>query len=730
MVKTRIKHIVLILTMLLLGGITNEAWADVTYIILTKPFSVKKANGDAWSERTNIRLEALRYTSPGTTVYLPDAFRSPLAKNFQYWRTATVTANTKLYDDTGTSPKVLQTRYDIYTDVDESTELKENNPVPDGVTTIYVTYDYDEDNTILKLDGAHKYNIALGSGSSMRYLCFNKNRNNRPAAALATTVSAQDLISDDFVQNVNGFDGTRMVHYQFYLCGEDPYNITIMTAYEGDGTYTETLAVEKTAYKKPYRGSTIFAKLQNNNNNDGTANMWLSPDAHRHYNSTTDATSYNAWEGFYKSDMNPIFNAVAVLPKGTGYIFVASKLNQNGTIYQPNTSGYYATLTADGKNPRMIFKAIDVAIPMEPDPVTTYTFNVKTAFGNTIQATAEWSDAYKESEITTSHIPESLKRKYCSYVGFYKNAALTQAITKFSDVPADGNIYVKYEVSGAPFTAISPSASYTTATWYELTDAGSNQASGKKLKYDGTYSVFKNNGANAVYDKLSEFAFVGDPYELRVLYRKGTEDNSANRYVGGSSTLGVSSSEYVSNNSNITYGIVYGKSYSYEIENLATGTKTITFNVSGLKGDKKIKVTTGGTDASQIASISPDHSTATAESSTTQTYTVTIDANNGVAKNMTITIQEYGTDGTTPLGTASVITINQSTGDYLWGWEIPADDTDGSFLLRQYDSSSGTSKYWQWTTASSGNNVNITTTSTRVKVMELPTFTYTYNIVD
>ena len=608
------RHIALILTLLLLGGMANEAWADVTYIILTKPFSVKKANGDAWSERTNIRLEALRYTSPGTTVYLPDAFRSPLAKNFQYWRTPTVTLNTKFYDDTDTSPKVLQTRYDIYTAVADP--LTENDPVPDGVTTIYVTYDYDEDNTILKLDGEHKYNITLNSGNKLRYLCFNKNRNNRPAAALASTVSATDLISDDFVQNVNGFDGTKMVHYQFYLCGEDPYNITIMTAYEGDGTYTETLAVEKTAYKKPYRGSTIFAKLQNNNNNDGTANMWLSPDAHRHYKSTTDATVYDSWEGFYKSDMNPIFNAVAVLPKGTGYIFVASKLNQNGTIYQPNASGYYATLSDDGKNPRMLFKAIDVAIPMEPDPITTYTFNVKTSFGNTISATAEWSDAYKDTEITTSHMPENLKRKYCSYVGFYKDAALSQKITKFSDVPADGNIYVKYEVTGAPFTTISPSAGYTTATWYELTDAGSTQASGKKLKWDSENTVFKNNGANAAYDKLSEFAFVGDPYELRVLYRKGTEDNSAKRYVGAST----------------------------------------------------------------------------------------------VSAGTAFTVSATATDG------------------YIW--EIPNDNTDGSFLLRQYGSSASTPMYWQWTTGSAGNNITINTTNTRVKVMELPTFTYTYNIVD
>ena len=611
--KTRL-HIIRIfaLLMLLLGGIANEAWADVTYIILTKEFSVKNSDNSTY-KWTNIRLEALRCTSTETTVRLPDAFRSPLAKNFQYWRTATVTANTKLYDDIGTSPKVLQTRYDIYTAV--STELTENDPVPDGVATIYVTYDYDEDNTILKLDGAHKYNIALNSGNNLRYLCLNKDRNNRPGAAKASTVSAQDLISDDFVQNVNGFDGTKSVHYQFYLCGEDPYNITIMTAYEGDGTYNEKLAVEGTAYKKPYAGSTIFAKLNNNNNNDGTANMWLSPDAHRHYKSTTDATVYDSWEGFYKSDMNPIFNAVAVLPKGSGYFFVASKLNQNGTIYQPNASGYYATLSDDGKNPRMLFKAISSAVPMEPDPVTTYTFNVKTAFGNTISATAEWSDAYIDAEITTSHIPESLKRKYCSFVGFYKDAALTQAITKFSDVPADGNIYVKYEVSGAPFTAISPSASYTTATWYELTDAGSDQSDGKKIKWNTT--VFKNNGANGEYVKESEFAFIGDPYELRIINRDLTVNatpSATNYYVG------------------------------------------------------------------------------CADPSTNTSLDVS------------------STDGA------------------HYKWEIPYDDTDGSFTLREFGS---TNAYWNWTTSTSENTIQYSTTaSTRIKVMELPTFTYTYNIVD
>lgn len=542
-------HIIRIFTLLLLlqaGGTANQAWGQVTYYILTKPFNVRNAANDD-NYKTNIRLEALRCTSTGTTVYLPAEFRSPLAKNFKYWKTPTVTANTKLYDDTGTNPKVLQTTYDIYTAVsDEMTEgsTLESNGNP---TAIYVTYDYAEDNTILKLDGTHKYNIQLNSGDNLRYLCFNKNRNNRPGAAKATTVSADDLVSDDFVTNVNGIGNntTAQLHFQFYLCGADPYNITIKTAYEGSGTYNESLEVEKnTNYKKPYAGSTIFAKLQSNADNNGTANMWLSPDAHRHYKSKTDATIFDSWEGFYKSNMNPIFNAVAVLPKGTGYIFVASKLNQNNTVYQPNGSGNYAVLTDDGNNPRMIFKPLDNAVSMEPEPVKTYTYYVTTPFSNLVSATAEWSDAYADDELDEARVPVSLKRKYCSIVGFYKDAALTQKITKYSEA-TEGNIYIKYEVSGAPFTAIDPLASYTTATWYELTDKDS---SGKKIRWDATNSVYKNNGGASTYEKESEFAFVGDPYELRVLYRKGTEDNLGKRYVGAATvsagnTLGFSDTD-------------------------------------------------------------------------------------------------------------------------------------------------------------------------------------------
>lgn len=532
------QHIALIFTLLLLGGMMNEAWADVTYIILTKEFSVKNSDNSTY-KWTNIRLEALRCTSSGTTVYLPDAFRSPLAKNFQYWKTPTVTANTKLYDDTGTNPKVLQTTYNIYTAIAD--ELTENSSVPDGVTTIYVTYDYDEANTILKLDGAHKYNISLNTGNNLRFFCFNKNRGNRPAAAKVTTVSAEDLANSDFTQNVNGFDGTKSVHYQFYFDGQDPYNITIRTAYNGNETYDEKLEVEGTRYKKPYAGSTIFAKLSNNNNNDGTANMWLAPDAHRHYKSTADATVYDSWEGFYRSNMNPIFNAVALLPKGTSYFFVASKLNQNNIIYQPNKNGYYASLSDDGKNPRMIFKALSSAVSMEPYPIYTYTFKVKTPFGNYVDAEIEWSDYYKNTAITDM-VPESLKRKYTTITGFYADEAHNTAVTTFAEAQAncstDGDkyiIYVDYSVNSLPFETLPTDGSYKDARWYTMRMNGDKENK-NIVKYDSNKFITGGGSDSDIHQGENSLeamvAFIGDPYELRILNRKASETASANSYIG------------------------------------------------------------------------------------------------------------------------------------------------------------------------------------------------------
>ena len=308
--------------------------------------------------------------------------------------------------------------------------------------------------------------------------------------------------------------------------------------------------------------------------------------------------------------MSPIFNSFTVLQHATdGYYAVAgTKLNVNGNNWQPNTSSQDAYLwNENDNNVRMSFKAAKDVDKTTFWEVRKYYFNIKTQFNNTIQDYIKWSDYDKEAEIQVAHMPASLKRKYCSIVGFYKDAALTQPITKFSQAE-DYNIYVKYEVSGAPFTALQNGESTASATWYELTDAGSSQTDGKKLQLNGTN--FKNNGANATYEKVSEFAFIGDPYELRVINR------SNNQYVGAA----------------------------------------------------------------------------------------TVSAGN-------------------------TLTTNASDAGAGFKWEIPDDDTSGSFVMRQYGSSA-LPMYWQWTTSSAGNNVTINTTNTRVKVMELEKLNYTFNVIN
>ncbi|MBR6492724.1 MAG: hypothetical protein IKT13_02200, partial [Paludibacteraceae bacterium] len=89
------------MAVLLMGGAMSETWADVTYHILTKPFSTKKrpyvddpsdtnklkvdVNAALEDRQTNIRVEAFRYTSSSSTIVLPDAYKSPLAKNFKFY---------------------------------------------------------------------------------------------------------------------------------------------------------------------------------------------------------------------------------------------------------------------------------------------------------------------------------------------------------------------------------------------------------------------------------------------------------------------------------------------------------------------------------------------------------------------------------------------------------------------------------------------------------------------
>lgn len=88
--------------------------------------------------------------------------------------------------------------------------------------------------------------------------------------------------------------------------------------------------------------------------------------------------------------------------------------------------------------------------------------------------------------------------------------------------------------------------------------------------------------------------------------------------------------------------------------------QTLKFTIAGFAGTSgnKYKVTVGGTDSDQVEETVPT-TTAVALAGTTATVTAKIKAATA-DKTFTLTIQETGSDGSTAVGTPTVITVNQA----------------------------------------------------------------------
>ena len=203
--KTRLQIIRIFALLLIFSSTANEAWAKkVTYHILTLPFTVKTWNGDG-DFHPKVRVEALQCTSEEETVGLPPQFVSPLATGFRYWGSATSTYG-KLYDS-GHGAKIIGTQYYLY-DCRSGDYACFGDEITKGAsvgdhTDIYVTYEYNSSQNILKLNGGKDYNIAFTKDGKEKFMCFNRSRNNRVANALGDALSGEQLASDDFVVPVN-----------------------------------------------------------------------------------------------------------------------------------------------------------------------------------------------------------------------------------------------------------------------------------------------------------------------------------------------------------------------------------------------------------------------------------------------------------------------------------------------------------------------------------------------
>ena len=758
------RHIrtLLILLLMLIGGSANNAWAaKVTYHVLTLPFTTKKADGTNFQE--NIRVEAIRViVDNGTQVELPAHFKSPLAENFTYYAADYVTQSVNPED-------IYQylTKAYTYTISGSATPLQEGT----SITTdchIYVTYTYKANNGIAKLDGSEIYNIAIGGG----FLAYNRGRNNRPAIVPKKYVTAEELTSEEFVK-VDLSDGKSGIttywqsndnkntkadvesqfHFLFKYTGEDPYNITICSAYNQDNYFIEKNIDGGKFVNKYYKGSTLFAR--------STENMFLTSDGHIRYktenpNKNVTDVDYDRKPGYFHGLTNPIWSSFVLLnsTKGDGYVFMGSRtVSDNGVFSDPTKSGgvyqyYYLTNENNNnasKNNNLTLKlktteaaCTNYSVDKEMYEIEDVNFKVKTPFGNFVTASVKMSKySIENDDIATEDVPTSLDRKYCNFTGkFYKDAALTQEITSYSELTSEPyDVYVGYSVSGLPFAAITPPAEYSdatwkAATWYELTDEGSTEENGKKIKYDGS-NYFNNNGAHGEYEKTSEFAFIGDPYELRVVSRSLTSGASPS-YVGAAGTPTTETA--LTANTSVTAGYQWqipddgtpdsdknfklqlfdGEGYwiwnaNHVSEDFTYGTnktititgnaQTITLNISGLTyvNGHYIIVSAKSGDTGQVSATSPALGSGhgAVQSNGTATVTVTVNASGGSGKSFILTITEYNGSDNSVIATATDITVNQAADVYA-----------GSAV--------------QYSTAS----------STRIKVLELPKCTYTYKIVD
>ena len=738
------RHIAyILLTLLLLGGVANKAWAtDVTYHILTLPIDNRIYHMK--DEISDKRLEAFKVTVTGQSrLELPAAYKSPLVGSFTYYAAADVTQSgsaVKLFDATNNSNSAY-----YYTINGGASAVSEGTSLSGAKADYYVVYTYNASNTIAQLNGSVKYNIkAIGYDNKGKevekgFFAYNRGRNNRPAVLPKGKVDPEMLASEDFMKvdvsgtsvspywssgdnkNKQAITGSKF-HFMFEFIGNDPYNIIIRTAYAKDTTYIEKNDNSNNEFVyKYYKEGSLFS--------NGTANTYFASDEHRHYNypynsslpdnptnlTEGSGTGWDARTGYYHGQKGTIWNSFALLKNSEStYLFMATRtVGGDGStpaspyfLKEANTCNNLVInqVTPDNATNNLTIEGLY--------PVKKLTFKVVTPFGNVVSVEDQVSQyTVDNNDIETKYLPDALKRKYCEFNGkFYKDAACTQEITKFSQADYDNTegykVYVGYTVSPDAPKFLSPSASYTTATWYELTDDGSVQESGRKIKNNsGTY---KNNGANGEYVKESEFALVGDPYELKVLYREGSNYVTLSAHdtwempsddTSGSFLLReYNGTGYWSwNAGHVSADVTYGSDPS--LPTTDKNAQTVILNISGLNTSKYYRITAGGTDASQIVSVTPAVNDIKQVTGTTMTVVVKIAENtSGADKTMTLTFQQYDDrEGNTAFGSASDITINQGT-------------ASSSFA---------------------GNTVTYSTTSsTRVKVLELPIRTYTYKIVD
>ena len=127
----------------------------------------------------------------------------------------------------------------------------------------------------------------------------------------------------------------------------------------------------------------------------------------------------------------------------------------------------------------------------------------------------------KNGSFTLSDLENSLKRKFCSYElmpddDFTKEPVASVAIPGNTTEESPKVIYIRYS-SSMPFAT---STDYGEAVWHTLL------VNGQKYAFDNTTQI--SGGNDISYSKNAQFAFIGDPYALKIINRNAGDG----KYMG------------------------------------------------------------------------------------------------------------------------------------------------------------------------------------------------------
>ena len=599
--KTR-NYIRILLLVLLLGGMASGAWAQtkkVTYHVITLPFCDESTNNIAY------RIEAIKKTVTQNTaddIKLPADLKSPLMKDeaYSYYTDAGQSASlVSIFPD---NPSTFYT-YDFTNKTPINVETTKVGNVEGGDhIDIYVKYDWaTEANRTdygkeLDLTGHKTYNIEFrtSEGSWFYALNMDNDRGNRgqsvPAEYLNTLT---DLCSDNPVRIKQPARNKYIFYFKWKLTNDDPYNIILKTATNTGIDYKED------GYYKNNGGAQFYGSLSGASS---IRSNWVTNEVNKAYDNKTKI-NWQPRHGWFRGTLEPwgrnskdngvlnhLYFSFSLLNRSTAsegdYTLAASWVKVNGDDWVPNSKGQYLLMQHEPVHdlpyagPKfMDFTATD---QVQFHEIRDYTYHVKTPFyptagdptefekkEHTVSAFFKMSD-YAADSLLTKYVPDSLKRKYTTIDGTYKENTLTTEMTTFQEainnnkdsIKVNGRIHVwlKYSVvSSIPFKTYTKTTPSDELKWYNIYVNKEKMYTTWYDKNDSyKFNTREGSSGHTKYQHESHFAFIGDPYEFYVVNRQASED--------------ASNLQYLKLNATTTDPLVSGTSDTYKYRPVPNGT--------------------------------------------------------------------------------------------------------------------------------------------------------------